>query len=146
MLERTIEEWLFKNILNELDKHKEEYDFRVAEQQKQKKAGAPEKAVAKIKKKLEKLKNLYVNDLIDLDDYKKDYDDLNRQLADLEAQIAEEEAPVNIEAIKKLLSGTTEEIYQSLTAEARRQFWRSFIDHITVHSRDHMEIEWKKVK
>ena len=144
--EKTIEDWLFRNILKELDKHKEEYDFRVAEQKKQKKAGTPEKTIAQIKKKLEKLKDLYVNDLIDLDAYKKDYDELNKQLADQEAQIAEDEVPVDIEAIKKLLSQSTEEIYQTMTAEDRRLFWRSFIDHITIHSRDHMEIEWKKVK
>ena len=35
---------------------------------------------------------------------------------------------------------STEEIYQTLTAENRRKFWRSFVDHIVVHSRDNMEI------
>jgi hypothetical protein len=146
IMEKTIENYLFQNILKELDKYKEDYDFRVSEKKKQKKSGTPEKAIEKIKKKLSKLKELYINEMIDIQEYKKDYDDLNKQLADLEAQIATEEEPVDIEAIKNLLSKQTEEIYQALTAEDRRKFWRSFIDHITVHSRDHMEIEWKKVK
>jgi gas vesicle protein len=140
IMEKTIENYLFQNILKELDKYKEDYDFRVSEKKKQKKAGTPEKAIEKIKKKLSKLKELYINEMIDIQEYKKDYDDLNRQLADLEAQIATEEEPVDIEAIKNLLSKSTEEIYQTLTAEDRRKFWRSFIDHIVVHSRDNMEI------
>lgn len=146
IMEKTIEEYLFKHILEELDKYKEQYDIRVAEKKKQKKAGTTEKAIEKIKKKLSKLKDLYINDMISIEDYKKDYDDLNKQLADLETEIVAVEEEIDIEAIKNLLSKSTEGIYQTLTAEDRRQFWRSFIDHITVHSRDHMEIEWKKVK
>ena len=110
------------------------------EKQKQKKAGTTEKATERIKKKLAKLKELYVNDLISIEEYKKDYDSLNQHLADLTAEIEEEETPVDIEAIKILLSQTTEGIYGTLTAEDRRKFWRSFIDKIIVHSRDNMEI------
>lgn len=146
IMEKTIEEYLFKHGVAELDNYKEQYDFRVSEKKKQKKAGSVEKTVEKINKKLTKLKELYINDLISIEDYKKDYDDLNKQLADLTEDAQEEETLVDIEAIKNLLSKQTEEIYQALTAEDRRKFWRSFIDHITVHSRDHMEIEWKKVK
>ena len=138
--EKQIEDYLFKNILTELDKYKEQYEFRVAEKKKQKKAGTAEKAAERIKKKLAKLKDLYINDLISIDDYKKDYDDLNQQLATLLAEATEEEQPVDIEAIKILLSKSTEDIYQTMTAENRRRFWRSFIDKIVVHSRDNMEI------
>ena len=140
LMEKTIEEYLFKHILEELDKYKEEYDTRVAEKKKKKNAGTTEKSIERIKKRLSKLKELYINDMIDLAEYKKDYDDLNKQLADLTAEIEEEEEPIDIEAIKILLSKSTEEIYQTLTAEDRRKFWRSFIDHIVVHDRDDMDI------
>lgn len=143
IMEKTIEEYLWKNSLAELDKYKEQFEYRVSEQKKNKKSGTTEKAVERIKKKLAKLKDLYVNDLINIDDYKKDYETLNQQLADLLVESQEEEKMVDIEAIKKLLSGTTEEIYQSLTAADRRQFWRGFVDRIIVHSRDNMEIIWK---
>jgi DNA invertase Pin-like site-specific DNA recombinase len=143
IMEKTIEEYLWQNAVAELDKYKEQYEYRVSEQKKQKKAGTTEKAVERIKKKLNKLKDLYVNDLISIEDYKKDYDALNQQLADLAAESHEEENMVDIEAIKKLLSESTEEIYQTLTAADRRQFWRGFIDRIIVHSRDNMEIIWK---
>lgn len=140
IMEKTIEEYLFKHVLEELDKYKEQYDIRVSEKKRQKKAGTTEKAIEKIKKKLSKLKDLYVNEMIDLDEYKRDYDDLNKQLSDLTTEVEEEEMPIDVEAIKTLLSKSTEEIYQTLTAENRRKFWRSFIDHIVVHSRDNMEI------
>ena len=141
--EKTFEEYLWKNAVAELDKYKEQYNFQISEQKKNKKAGTSEKAVERIKKKLAKLKDLYVNDLINIEDYKKDYDALNQQLADLATEAQEKEQMVDIEAIKKLLSGTTEEIYQSLTAADRRQFWRSFVDKIIVHSRENMEIIFK---
>ena len=140
IMEKTIEEYLFKHILEELDNYKEEYELRASEKKKNKKAGTTEKAIEKIKKKLSKLKDLYVNDMIDLDEYKRDYDDLNKQLSELTAEAEEEDAPIDVEAIKFLLSKSTEEIYQTLTAEDRRKFWRCFIDHIVVHSRDNMEI------
>ena len=126
-------------MIEELDKYKEEYDTRVAEKKKNKKAGTTEKSIERIKKRLSKLKDLYINDMIDMDEYKKDYDDLNKQLADLTAEIEEEEEPIDVEAIKILLSKSTEEIYQTLTAEDRRKFWRSFIDHIDVYSRERMQ-------
>ena len=140
IMEKTIEEYLFKHILEELDKYKEQYDIRISEKKKQKKAGTTEKAIAKIKKKLSKLKDLYINEMIDIEEYKRDYDDLNKQLAEMTAEVEEEELPIDIDAIKNLLSKSTEEIYQTLTAEKRRNFWRSFIDHIIVHDRDNMEI------
>lgn len=143
IMEKTIEQYLFKNGIKELDKYKEQYDFRVSEQKKKKNSGITEKTAERIRKKLGKLKDLYVNDLINIEDYKKDYDDLNKQLADLLTEAQEEETPVDIEEIKKLLSESTEEIYQTLTAADRRSFWRGFIDRIIVHSRDNMEIIWK---
>ena len=137
ILEKTIEEYLFKNVLAELDKWETEHDIKVVEKKKPK---SPEKAIEKIKKKLAKLKDLYLNDMIEIDDYRKDYEDLNRQIDELTAEAIEDDAPVDVEAIKNLLSKSTEEIYQTLTAENRRLFWRSFIDKIIIHSRDNMEI------
>lgn len=138
--ERQVEAYLFKHLSEELDKYKEQYEFRVAEKKKEKKSGTAEKNAEKIRKKLAKLKDLYVNDLIDLETYKKDYDDLNKQLADILVVKEEEEVPVDVDAIKNLLSKSTEEIYGTMTAENRRKFWRSFIDKIVVHSREKMDI------
>lgn len=135
--EKNIEEYLFKNVLSELDKYEREHTVKEAEKKQKKNT---DKYIEKIRKKLSRLKDLYVNDMIDIDEYKRDYDDLNKQLADLEESKDEVENPVDVEAIKKLLSKSTEEIYQTLTAEDRRKFWRSFIDKIIVNSRNDMKI------
>ena len=136
LMEKTIEEYLFKNLLSELDKYEREHGITVA---KKKKVVNTDKAAEKIRNKLERLKNLYVNGLISMEAYKKDYDDLNKQLTDLLTEAKEDEQEVDIEAIKILLSKSTEEIYQTLTAENRRNFWRSFIDHIIVYDRNNMK-------
>ena len=141
--ELKIEDYLLKHVMSELDKYKEEYDIRVAEKKQQKNTAVTEKAIEKIKKKLSKLKELYINDMIDLDEYKRDYDDLNKQLADLEEETKVEEAPVDTDAIKNLLSKSTEDIYQTLTAENRRAFWHGFIDRVVIHDKDNMEIFFK---
>lgn len=137
LMEKTIEEYLFKNLLTELDKVEREHEVKKLQK---KTVVNTEKAAEKIRKKLNKLKELYVNDMIDMEAYKKDYEDLNNQLANLLTGEKEEEKEVDIEAIKILLSKSTEDIYQTLTAEQRRSFWRGFIDHIIVHDRDHMDV------
>ena len=136
IMEKTIEEYLFRNLLAELDNVQREHEVKKLEK---KAVVNTEKAAEKIRKKLNKLKELYVNDMIDMDTYKKDYEDLNKQLADLLTDVREEEKEVDIEAIKNLLSRSTEEIYQTLTAEAKRTFWRGFIDRIIVYDREHMK-------
>lgn len=138
--EKKIEAYLLKNVTSELDKYERELKIKAAEI---KPARNTEKEIEKIKKKLTKLKDLYLNDVVDLDEYKKDYDDLNKQLSDLIAEPKEDAPPVDIEAIKNLLSKSTEDIYQTLTADDRRKFWNGFIDHIVVHSSDNMEIFFK---
>lgn len=141
IMEKTIEKYLFDNLAGELDKVEREYEVN---KEKKKPAVNVEKAAEKIRKKLSKLKDLYVNEVIDMDDYKKDYENLNKQLADLLAEKKEDEPEVDIEAIKNLLSKSTEELYQTLTAEDRRIFWRSFIDRIIVHDRNNMEVIFLK--
>ena len=139
--ESIIEDYLIKHTVIELDKYERELKLKAAAKQPAKNT---EKEIEKIKKKLSKLKDLYVNDMIDIEEYKKDYDQLKGKLDDLQSDTATEEVSnVDIGAIKNLLSKSSEEIYQTLTAENRRKFWRSFVDHIVVNSRDNMEIFFK---
>lgn len=142
--EKNVEEYLLAHVVDALDAEKEKQELAVIEKKKRSKKPDREKQMEKIRKKLTKLKDLYVNDLISMEDYKRDYEGLNRQLSDLMQQEDVEEQQVDVEAIKKLLTGSTLEIYRTLSAVNRRKFWRSFIDHIVVHSRDHMEIIFLK--
>jgi hypothetical protein len=76
--------------------------------------------------KIDRLKDLYVNDLIDLDTYKAD---LARYKADIEA--FERPATVNTEQIENLLKLNVYDIYWTLDRDQKRRLWRSVVKSIT---------------
>ena len=93
---------------------------------------------------MSKLKDLYINEMIDMDEYKRDYEQLKTKLDELTAEVVEkDEITIDIDGIKNLLSKSTEDIYQTLTAEDKRKFWHSFIDRIVYHSKYDMDIFFK---
>ena len=73
-----------------------------------------------------------MNDLIDLDEYKKDYEIYTSALN----QIQEQEIPVetlpDFSAIEHLLESDFKNIYDTLTREEKRTLWRSVIKEIRV--------------
>lgn len=77
----------------------------------------------KIERKLARLKDLYINDLIDLDEYRKDK-------TDLEAQLVEPEPVEDVTALRQLLQTDIESLYWSMTPEEKRIFWRSIVSSI----------------
>ena len=89
-----------------------------------------------LEKKIDKLKTLYLNDLITLDEYKADR---ARYLEEIE-KLSEAPAPKDISGIKKMLDMNFEEIYPSLSVEERRQLWRSIIKEIRVDHNKQYEI------
>lgn len=91
---------------------------------------------SKIEKKIEKLKTLYINDLITLDEYKADR---ARYLEDLE-KISDDPAPKDLSGLKKILEMNFEDIYPSLSIIERRELWRSIIKEIRVDRNKNYEI------
>lgn len=91
---------------------------------------------AALEKKIDKLKTLYLNDLITLDEYKADR---GRYLEEIE-KLSEAPAPKDISGIKKMLDMNFEEIYPSLSVEERRELWRSIIKEIRVDRNKQYEI------
>ena len=114
MREERLERWLLKHVAEELDKYKAQYTF---------KAKAKPNDNAKIKRKLDKLKELFLNDLISIEQYKADR-------AELEAQIVEETAPPDFSALEAQFSKDFRTAYNTFSREQRQQFWRGVIDHI----------------
>lgn len=87
--------------------------------------------ITAIHRKLGKLKELYVNDLIDIDEYKEDREALLAELARLEEEKRENEEKPNTEYINLLFGMNLREFYESLDDERnKRIFWRSFIKEI----------------
>ncbi len=88
-----------------------------------------------IEKKLQKLNDLYVNDFIDMDKYKKEYDLLQSQIID-----EPEEKKKDLTAIKKILDGDFLESYPTLTTMEKQAFWRSIIKEIRLYKREVVKV------
>ena len=97
--------------------------------QTQDKRPAAEKA--KIRAKLKRLKELYVDGLIAKDEYMVDHDMYMKQLEEIEKECEAIEQPANIDSIKAFLESDFRGVYQTLsTPEDRQAFWRSIIREI----------------
>ena len=86
---------------------------------------------AAIKRKLSRLKELYVNEVIDLEDYRRDYDLYTAQLADRPAP--QQEPRPNFEAVERVLSNDYRETYDSLSRPEKRSLRHSIIREIHIN-------------
>ena len=82
--------------------------------------------ISALYRKMDRLKDLYVNDLIDIETYKAD---LERYRGEIKALGKPAEA--NTEAIEKLLKLTVLDIYETLSNAQKRRLWCSVIKSIT---------------
>lgn len=124
--EYRVEKWLFEHLGEELERCQLEWEVEASK--KKKTAAGADKAA--LKRKLTKLKELYVNDLIDIEDYKRDYQIYTAALN----QIPEtaQEAPPDFAAVRRLLDVDFKTIYEKLTREEKRTLWRSVIREIRI--------------
>lgn len=83
--------------------------------------------IAQFENKLKRLKELYVNDLITLDEHKADKESYERHISELQKS-----APVqrDLSALQKVLAMDIESIYWDMNREEKRYFWRSIIKNI----------------
>lgn len=125
--EDIIEAWLFDHLQEEIERCKLEWKLKNAEHQRR--LGTNEKAA--LKNKLTKLKELYVNDLIDLEDYKKDYEIYTAALNQLTDPV-QETAP-DFSAAERLLQSDFKALYDKLSQEDKRTLWRSVIKEIRIN-------------
>lgn len=124
--EDIIETWLFEHLEEELERCKLEWEIKAVE--KKRTTARTDKAALKLK--LTKLKELYVNDLIDIDEYKKDYEIYTAALQQLPAP--QVETPPDFSAVECLLQSDFKSIYDTLTREEKRTLWRSVIKEIRI--------------
>lgn len=123
--EDAVEKWLFENLGTEIKKYR--LAWEVKEEKRRKAASGVDRAT--IRRKLTRLKELYVNEMIDLAEYKRDYDHLNSLLS-------EKPEPSSIrpdfESLERLLDQDFPRIYNDLSREEKRTLWRSVISEIRV--------------
>ena len=83
-----------------------------------------------IEGKLQKLKNLYLNDLLTMDEFKLDREKLLMQLEKINA---EETRPIkDLSYLRDFLKMDFESVYDSFSIPERRELWRSIIKEIRV--------------
>lgn len=88
----------------------------------------------RIKKRLSRLKDLYVDDIIDIEMYRRDYEDMTRQLdrlAEEESAAAKEAAP-DLTGLQRLFSSGWKEMYGALTPAEKQAFWRLALERISI--------------
>lgn len=121
--EKKLEAFLLNNIRSLLEQHVNYLVTKARE--------APtNNDGAKIKRRMDKLKELYVADLIDIDDYRKDYGECQQALSEITAQKNKAQCPDKLNAAKQFLNMDFESIYDALSQDERQQFWRKVIDKI----------------
>lgn len=79
-----------------------------------------------VKKKLARLSELWVDELISKEDYKRQYDSLLEALA----AIPEDERVIDIAAIQARFSGDWRTAYTELSTDGKRAFWRQCLSEI----------------
>lgn len=89
------------------------------------------KKILEIENKLNKLKDLYLDNLIDKEIYKKDYEKFIKNLNELKT---ENIVPVkkDFSSLQKTINSDICKIYKSLSEEEKRTFWLAIIDKIYV--------------
>lgn len=130
--EDKIEKWLFDNLESELKRVRLEWEVKSAE----KKRSSLRADKANLKRKLSKLKELYVNELIDIEEYKKDYEIYTAALQKLPEPVTE--TPPDFSAVERLLQSDFQKIYNALSREEKRTLWRSVISEIRIDSENNI--------
>ena len=124
--EEVLEEWLFAHLEEEIERCQLEWEVQAAARKRA--TSANDKAT--LRRKLSRLKELYVNDLIDIEEYKKDYEIYTAAL--LKLPDPTQDAPPDFSAARKLLAKNYKTIYDTLSREEKRTLWRSVIEEIRV--------------
>lgn len=98
----------------------------------------PAAEAAKIQRKLKKLYELFMDDLIGKEEYRKEYENFQKQLSEIKAKPS---APVrDLSGMKALLSGDWKDVYDTFSNQEKNTFWKSFVDRIVVHMDGSMDI------
>ena len=128
--ESSIERYLLANAKTLLQEHIAEYEIASA------KIIDYDSRRAALLKKIDKLKGLYINDIITMEELKRDKEKYMKELEDLPRnQDQKDLAP-----IKKLLKMDLDSIYKTLDPAERRQLWRSVVREIRIDDHKNLKI------
>jgi site-specific DNA recombinase len=138
--ESVIEQYLLYNLCDVVAREKTAYNLKVQVESASNTSVDNSQKIKNIENKINKLKDLYLDDLIDKETYRKDYTELNKELNALKNTIVSEIPQKDFSAIEKILNSDYKKIYNKLTTENKRKFWLSIIDKIYVENGEIKEI------
>ena len=96
--------------------------------------------ISSLRGKLSRLKDLYINEMLTMEEYKKDYVFITEKIKELEMK-QQPHRHSNLPKIEKLLSGNWRDVYKSLSRNQRREFWRIIIKEIRWYPDRHIEFD-----
>ena len=120
--ENVLENYLLENIRPMIENVIYEADIKQAP------AKDNKARIQSLEKRLSKLKDLFLNDMIDLDEYKQDREAILSEIDDLKR--SEGANTIDTSALKDFLNQPFESLYDTFTEEEKRYFWRSIIKEI----------------
>lgn len=135
MMEHTIEEYLLQTIDEKISKTVAEFEDNPDSEVDYK---AQEKAV---QKKLSKLSDLYLDDLIEKSDYAKRYTELTAELETIQEKMTAKPAKTKEDLSTMFFSGW-QEIYRQLNRESKKAFWKLKIKEIRLYKDRRIEFDF----
>lgn len=134
--ERRIEKFLVETIRGKMEQWKIEVEQIYAEQRARDYKGE----ISTLRAKMGKLKDLYLNDLITLEEYKADQAAYQSRIESLAAEASTQKKP-NFELADKLLTDGWETAYYGMKQEQKQEFWRILIKEIRIYKDKHIEYD-----
>ena len=91
---------------------------------------------------MNKLSELYLNDMIDIDYYNEQYSSLKKILEENEKNKDIDKTKSNLKKIQKYLSSDIFKTYDKLNNQEKRELWGSIIESIEIKGKNEFEINF----
>lgn len=129
--ESKLERYLVKNL--------EQFAFEDIEAKESENAIDYGKLIEATNKKMSRLKDLYVNELITLEEYKKDLGEYQQQIAEYKSELSKDQS-AGRDKLKELIGTNLADWYWTLTDTEKRTLWRGIIKEIRYGSDKSLEV------
>lgn len=122
--EPVIEKWLLDNLIKSL--------IKLNQSLSEEKSQPDTIDTSRIRHKMDKLRDLYLNDLIERESYESEYLSLKKQIS---SEVIETRDPIDLSKISSLL-----ESYGDLSRSERKAFWSRIVSRIVIDNEDNIEL------
>ena len=129
--ENVIDKFIVANLSKELEKYKVSYEIKAKSTDNTAKR-------KKLERKIARLKDLYINELITLDEYRADLSRFNAELD----KIPTDDTKTDLRTIQTLLNMDIESLWDELSCEERQVLMRSVVKRIKVDAENKMSLEF----